>query len=225
MKRFLLLLLFVNLCITLVTGTMATTLAGQKNSDDSAKYEVIYWESVKDSNNVKMFRSYLKKYPNGMFSELAKIQIEHLEEEANNTASANSKNIITSKQKASPLLRNTPVRLDEPELKKMLKRYNFYDTERNNTGNFKNNFKDNNDGTITDQATGLIWQKSGSWKRINRKKADAYIHELNGKRFAGRSNWRLPTVEELASLIERSPSGHYWFYIDPMFDKAKNKSS
>ena len=42
-----------------------------------------------------------------------------------------------------------------------------------------NNFKDNGNGTITDQATGLTWQKSGSSTNINYENALAYVDELN----------------------------------------------
>jgi hypothetical protein len=83
-----------------------------------------------------------------------------------------------------------------------------------------NDFKDNNNGTITDNSTGLMWQKSGSPDYMNYDNAKAYIEELNSKKFAGYSDWRLPTVDELKSLLTpKEMNGD--LYIDPVFDKTQ----
>jgi hypothetical protein len=42
------------------------------------------------------------------------------------------------------------------------------------------------------------------------------MKELNQQEYAGHSDWRLPTLEEAASLLERSES-KYFLYIDPLF--------
>jgi len=224
MKRLVIFISLLTLCIYFGIGSMTPTQAGQPDSVSQANYDAIYWESVKDSNDIRMFRSYLKKFPNGIFAELAKIQIEHLENAPPSviSASGDPKKSGISIPKAASLLRAEPKVLEETEIKVMVKKHNFYDWHRNNSADFKNDFKDNNDGTVTDQATGLIWEKSGSWRKITRKKADNYVGELNRKKLAGRTNWRLPTVEELASLIENKPSGKHGYYIDPVFDKAEN---
>ncbi len=47
-------------------GTSAPTTA------DPAAIELAYWESIKDSTNADDYKSYLKKYPNGQFADLAK---------------------------------------------------------------------------------------------------------------------------------------------------------
>ena len=75
----------------------------------------------------------------------------------------------------------------------------------------QNDFKNNNDGTIIDYATGLIWQKSGSKEPLNYIKAHEYIKQLN---YNNVYNWRIPTIDELMSLIE--PEGAY--NISPIFD-------
>jgi len=84
----------------------------------------------------------------------------------------------------------------------------------------QNDFKDNGDGTITDHATGLMWQKSGSDERLTYQDAKAYVDGLKSKKFAGHSDWRLPTVDELKSLLmpERQSNG---LYINPIFDKTQ----
>jgi len=79
---------------------------------------------------------------------------------------------------------------------------------------------DNGDGTITDRATGLMWQKSGSSRAKLWKRAQTYVKQLNEDQFAGYSDWRLPTIDELASLVEREKV--HGVYIDPIFyDKQK----
>ena len=80
----------------------------------------------------------------------------------------------------------------------------------------QNDYQDNGDGTVTDRATGLIWQQSGSKKSLKYENAKKYVEGLNRDRFAGYTDWRLPTVDELASLLEPEKKGR--LYIDPIFD-------
>lgn len=56
-------------------------------------------------------------------------------------------------------------------------------------------------GVVRDAATGLIWQRSGSAYRLCWQDAQGYIDGLNARGHAGRDNWRLPTVNELFSLL------------------------
>ena len=62
-----------------------------------------------------------------------------------------------------------------------------------------NDFADNGDGTVTDRATGLTWQKADSGKPMSWKEALAYAQALT---LAGRSDWRLPNAKELQSLVD-----------------------
>jgi serine/threonine protein kinase len=84
----------------------------------------------------------------------------------------------------------------------------------------ENDYVDNGDGTITDRKTGLIWEKSGSKDWIMYEKAEEYVKQLNQKKFAGNADWRLPTVDELWSLMEKEKKNGD-LYIDPMFDKEQ----
>jgi hypothetical protein len=102
----------------------------------------------------------------------------------------------------------------------MIGKYDFFEKYRNDTGSFVNDFVDNNDGTVTDKATGLMWQKSGSSSFLENSGAKEYIKRLNRKRFAGHSDWRMPTVEELASLLESG--GKSGVHIDPVFDHKRS---
>jgi hypothetical protein len=101
----------------------------------------------------------------------------------------------------------------------MLLEYDFFERSRNTKGGFVNDFIDNNDGTVTDKATGLMWQKSGSSSSLENRSAKQYIKRLNRKRFAGYSDWRMPTVEELASLLAKSSKSGV--HINPVFDHKR----
>jgi hypothetical protein len=70
-------------------------------------------------------------------------------------------------------------------------------------------FTDNLDGTVTDNATGLMWEKHGGDGSIH-DASNAYtwtdavavkIAELNATSFAGHDDWRLPNRFELETLL------------------------
>lgn len=79
-----------------------------------------------------------------------------------------------------------------------------------------NNFRDNQDGTITDQATGLMWQQSDNLQGVNWEEALSLAENSD---FGGYSDWRLPNAKELQSIVDytRSPSTSGSAAIDPLF--------
>ena len=85
----------------------------------------------------------------------------------------------------------------------------------------ENKFRDNHDGTISDDATGLMWQQAGSHTYLEYEEISEYVRLLNLECFAGCSDWRLPTVEELISLLTQEKQSND-LYIDPMFDKKQH---
>ncbi|MFH1489725.1 MAG: DUF1566 domain-containing protein [Pseudomonadota bacterium] len=124
-------------------------------------------------------------------------------------------------------LRNSARDLSTDDVRSMLHRYRFYATCWNyngdfcNTeGDFPNRMTDNQDGTISDQATGLMWMKGGSPAPLSWADARAFVAQLNGEGFAGHNDWRMPTLEELASLMENSWKNSDLF-IDPLFDRTQ----
>jgi hypothetical protein len=96
----------------------------------------------------------------------------------------------------------------------------FVQCVRGNPNYGKNDFHDNNDGTITDRATGLMWSKADSGKGINWQDALAWVQQKNAARFLGHDDWRLPNVKELQSIVDytRSPDTSQSPAIDPIFN-------
>jgi len=70
---------------------------------------------------------------------------------------------------------------------------------------FASDFRENEDGTVTDRATGLTWERDGSDFPMAWDQAHDYVAHLNRTRFAGRTTWHLPTVAELLSILSEAP--------------------
>ena len=71
-------------------------------------------------------------------------------------------------------------------------------------------YTDNGDGTITDNTTGLMWQKKSSDVAIHSRNttynwADAFAVHIAGRNagagFAGHTDWRLPNIKEVQSIV------------------------
>ncbi|MBF0099455.1 MAG: DUF1566 domain-containing protein [Desulfobacterales bacterium] len=71
-------------------------------------------------------------------------------------------------------------------------------------------YTDNGNGTITDETTGLMWQKTDDGTSRSLNDALVYCENLS---FAGYSDWRLPNVNELLSISDT----RYNPAIDPIF--------
>ena len=118
--------------------------------------------------------------------------------------------------KPSVRLRSRAATLSDYDAEALLERHNFFDSRWNKSGDFKNDFQDKGNGTVTDRKTGLMWQQSGSDASMQYKDTDDYVRQLNNKGLADYNDWRLPTLEELASLLESQKM------IDPVFDKKQD---
>ncbi|WP_417275515.1 DUF1566 domain-containing protein [Celeribacter halophilus] len=78
-------------------------------------------------------------------------------------------------------------------------------------------YTDNEDGTVTDNVTGLLWQKTPTDDRLQYADAIGYCEALE---IGGRSDWRVPSIKELYSLADfrgellRPEEGEPTPYID-----------
>ena len=98
---------------------------------------------------------------------------------------------------------------------------------RGNPAYGRNDFHDNGDGTVTDRATGLVWQQADSGEAMDWQQALAYAEQL---RLGQHDDWRLPNAKELQSLVDytrapdavkvkaRGPA------IDPLFEVTEVQS-
>ncbi|MCI5208508.1 MAG: DUF1566 domain-containing protein [Candidatus Electrothrix sp. ATG2] len=79
-----------------------------------------------------------------------------------------------------------------------------------------NNLVDNNDGTITDQATGLMWQQEDNGAGVDWNTALTTCEDADT---GGHTDWRLPNAKELHSIVEysRSPDITSSAALDPLF--------
>jgi serine/threonine-protein kinase len=84
----------------------------------------------------------------------------------------------------------------------------------------RNRYHLNPDETISDLTTGLVWQQSGSRFPMTWQLAHSYVDRLNDETFAASRQWRLPTIDELMSLLTETPSGSD-YCIEPVFDPAQ----
>lgn len=60
-------------------------------------------------------------------------------------------------------------------------------------------YRDHQNGTVSDLVTGLMWSKGVDLKKVSLKEAEAIASTL---RLGGYEDWRVPTVKELYSLID-----------------------
>ena len=91
---------------------------------------------------------------------------------------------------------------------------------RGNSQYGKNGFEANDDGTVTEKATGLMWPQQDSMNGLNWEQALAWVDQQNTTNYLGYSDWRLPNAKELQSLVDytRSPGTSSSAAIDSLFN-------
>ncbi|MCA9482982.1 MAG: DUF1566 domain-containing protein [Nitrospina sp.] len=94
-------------------------------------------------------------------------------------------------------------------------------------------FVDKGDGTVVDMEEGLMWKQTDGFqdesKWFHWFAAEEYITGLNNKKFAGRRDWRMPTLEEAETLFDESVSirdcDRFEIFIDPSFSPGGGHST
>ncbi|MCP4583818.1 MAG: DUF1566 domain-containing protein [candidate division Zixibacteria bacterium] len=99
---------------------------------------------------------------------------------------------------------------------------------RGNMAYATNDFVNNGDATITDNATGLMWSQddrgngvdNGPHSGIIWQDALAWVQQKNDENYLGYSDWRLPNAKEMQSIVDysRAPDATGSAAIDPIFN-------
>lgn len=114
--------------------------------------------------------------------------------------------------------------IDGDSYSEILKRLGFEAEFRVRSGDFPNQFEPksvNGDDIVIDRASGLMWHPSGSEAPLDFFTAQEWIDDLNIQRYAGYSDWRIPTAEELLSLLETDKMNGD-ARIDPFFSDVQS---
>ncbi|MBF0118876.1 MAG: DUF1566 domain-containing protein [Desulfobacterales bacterium] len=174
------------------------------------------------ANVPEKYRSFLHKcfekdvknrYQN--VSEMLQAFYEQIINKLNTPLILEAKNFEVIKKKKHNL-RSTPRYVSEDESEKIFG----LTKERRPIKYTKNEFVDNENSTVTDLFTGLMWQKFGSDQYMKYEEVKNYIKKINQEKFVGYADWRLPTTEELMSLLTPEKQSNDLF-INPIFSKEQ----
>jgi hypothetical protein len=121
--------------------------------------------------------------------------------------------------KPKRIFRDNPEFLQTKDVHLLLKKRGFFEGSWNASGKgISHQYElQSNDKVVFDYASGLMWQRSGLSSSTSYYVAQNYIMDINGQRFAGYDDWRLPTFDEAMSLVE--PVETKGLHIDPIFDR------
>lgn len=119
-------------------------------------------------------------------------------------------------------LRSEPIELADKDVETALRRLSFFDAKRSPQGRFRNDLAAGTGGVVIDRATGIFWQQGGSDSYMTYVEAQRSVEEMNQRSFAGYRDWRLPTVEEAASLLTVSQQNEE-LHVDRRFDSRQRR--
>ena len=89
---------------------------------------------------------------------------------------------------------------------------------------------DNQDGTITDPNSGLMWKQTDAWLDMHKfytwQEQPGYGEKFNKEKFAGYSDWRIPNKADAMTLVEKGRKERVidkngtQFPFDPIFTEG-----
>lgn len=125
----------------------------------------------------------------------------------------------SSKPMEKVTLRSETASLTKDEVMQVIEEKGFHCPGNKVKGAFRQNYEEatlQGIDVIIDHTTDLMWQKVQDETRFDWREVEAYVAQMNQEKLAGFADWRIPTVEELLSLMESSPKNGK--YIDPLFE-------
>lgn len=155
------------------------------------------WGIIKESNDPADFRSFLKEFPNGSFAGTARLKLGQLEKKQSAStaaARAEQERLSRERQEAEQKAREAEQRAAVAERRA---------AEAARVTQTPVPASDNASLLYTDPQTGLVWPRDGgniAGKEMSWHEAMKWAKNLN---YAGHSDWRLPTLEELKNMAGR----------------------
>ncbi len=180
----------------------------QKQRDDQS------YASAVSENTVSAYRKYIKDFTTGRHLAEAISKINKLEDAALLQKETAKKTI-----KQQTKLRSTYTTMDYQEVNSIIQKYNFFDSSFNKNGSFRSQYKKQFIGgaeVIIDETMGIMWYAGSSSKKMSYKKAEKWVGSLNQGKYGGYGNWRIPTVEEAATLLRKNKNEGE-LYMDGLF--------
>lgn len=123
------------------TNSKTSRRGSSAKRDQSKSIEQTYWESIKESTNPEDFRTYLQKYPNGVFTDIARNRIGSLEAAAREREADKARQQTEETRRADNTYWETIKNSNNPEdFKAYLRKYpngEFADLARNRIDSLK----------------------------------------------------------------------------------------
>jgi hypothetical protein len=96
--------------------------------------------------------------------------------------------------------------LNDKDVQAMMKKYNFFNASWNKPDAFKRYYEKkviNGGHVVIAYKTGLIWYNGELKAEMKLEEAEKWVETLNSDKYGGYIDWRLPILEEAASLLKK----------------------